>query len=77
MGSRVLDHAGSSGDSGAATRPPARLRRPRARGLLDGLPDGGLNIAHEALDRHATGPAAATAALRCIARDGPVTPEEM
>ncbi len=26
-----------------------------ARALLDGLPDGGINIAHEAVDRHATG----------------------
>ena len=24
----------------------------QARGLLDGLPGGGLNIAHEAIDRH-------------------------
>jgi len=41
-----------------------------ARQWLDGLPDGGLNIAHEAVDRHATGGLAAVVALRCIDRDG-------
>jgi acetyl-CoA synthetase len=45
-----------------------------ARGRLDGLPGGrGLNIAHEAVDRHAAGPRAAVTALRCIAKDGSVT----
>jgi acetyl-CoA synthetase len=45
-----------------------------ARAELDGLPGGrGLNIAHEAVDRHAAGPRAAVTALRCIARDGQVT----
>ena len=43
----------------------------RARALLDGLPNGrGLNIAHEAVDRHATGERAATAALRWIGKTG-------
>jgi acetyl-CoA synthetase len=43
----------------------------RARGLLDGLPDGrGLNIAHEAVDRHATSERAAHVAIRAIALDG-------
>ncbi|HVB41713.1 MAG TPA: acetate--CoA ligase [Streptosporangiaceae bacterium] len=42
-----------------------------ARARLDGLPGGrGLNIAHEAVDRHANGPLAGQVALRCIARDG-------
>ncbi len=42
-----------------------------ARDLLDGLPEGrGLNIAHEAVDRHAAGPRADRVALRCIGRDG-------
>ncbi|WP_198376436.1 acetate--CoA ligase [Neoroseomonas rubea] len=42
-----------------------------ARALLDGLPDGrGLNIAHEAVDRHAAGPRADRAALRWIGRAG-------
>ena len=42
-----------------------------ARSLLDGLPGGrGLNIAHEAVDRHATGPRAARVALRWLGKDG-------
>src|SRR6186997_2553882 len=42
-----------------------------ARTRLDGLPDGrGLNIAHEAVDRHAAGPDADKVAFRWIARDG-------
>ncbi|MEW6273395.1 MAG: acetate--CoA ligase [Thermodesulfobacteriota bacterium] len=44
-----------------------------ARRLLDGLPGGrGLNIAHEAVDRHAAGAAAERTALRCIGKDGRV-----
>src|SRR5512147_722465 len=43
---------------------------PAARAELDGLPGGGLNIAHEAVDRHARGPHAATVALRCLGRAG-------
>jgi len=38
-----------------------------ARRLLDGLPGGALNIAHEALDRHAGGPAAGRRAIRFLA----------
>jgi acetyl-CoA synthetase len=46
----------------------------RARAALDGLPRGrGLNIAHEAVDRHAAGPRAGRVALRCHARDGGAT----
>jgi len=38
---------------------------------LDGLPGGrGLNIAHEAVDRHAAGPRRDTVALRCVDRRG-------
>ena len=45
-----------------------------ARSLLDGLPDGrGLNIAHEAVDRHAAGPSASQVALRFLCRDGAVS----
>ena len=45
-----------------------------ARAALDGLPDGrGLNIAHEAVDRHATGPAATKVAIRWLRRDGATT----
>ncbi len=46
----------------------------KARAELAGLPGGhGLNIAHEAVDRHAAGPHADAAALRCIGKDGSVT----
>ena len=42
-----------------------------ARRHVDGLPGGrGLNIAHEAIDRHAAGPRGARVALRCISRHG-------
>ncbi len=42
-----------------------------ARQALDGLPGGrGLNIAHEAVDRHAVGPRADRAAFRWIDRAG-------
>jgi acetyl-CoA synthetase len=42
-----------------------------AHALLDGLPGGrGLNIAHEAVDRHANGPHADRHALRWIGRSG-------
>jgi acetyl-CoA synthetase len=42
-----------------------------ARRLLDGLPEGrGLNIAHEAVDRHASGPRADRTALRWIGKSG-------
>jgi acetyl-CoA synthetase len=42
-----------------------------ARAALDGLPGGrGLNIAHEAVDRHVGGPRATRVALRCLNRGG-------
>jgi acetyl-CoA synthetase len=43
-----------------------------ARAWLDGLPGGGLNIAHEAVDRHAAGARASHVALRVLRRDGTV-----
>jgi acetyl-CoA synthetase len=43
-----------------------------ARDALDGLPDGGINIAHEAVDRHAVGAASGKVALRCLRRNGGV-----
>lgn len=43
-----------------------------ARQELDGLPGGGLNIAHEAVDRHAAGPLRDQVALRWIGRDGEI-----
>ncbi|MFJ7123200.1 acetate--CoA ligase [Streptomyces albogriseolus] len=45
----------------------------RARAALAGLPGGGLNIAHEAVDRHALSGRADKVALRCMARDDAVT----
>ncbi len=45
----------------------------QARSELDGLPGGGLNIAHEAVDRHATGALADTPALRFVGRDESVS----
>jgi hypothetical protein len=42
----------------------------QARQALDGLPGGGLNIAHEAVDRHAAGSRRDHEALRFIRADG-------
>ena len=42
------------------------------RAELAGLPGGGLNIAHEAVDRHAHGPLADRAAVRLLGRDDTV-----
>jgi len=42
----------------------------RARARLEGLPGGGLNIAHEAVDRHANGPLGNKTALRCLDKRG-------
>lgn len=45
-----------------------------ARGRMQGLPGGrGLNIAHEAVDRHAASERATAVALRCVGRDDTVT----
>ncbi len=41
-----------------------------ARSWLDGLPDGGLNIAHEAVDRHAAGPRSEHVAIRWLGKHG-------
>ena len=41
----------------------------QARALLDGLPDGELNIAHEAVDRHVLAGRGGRLALRWIGRD--------
>jgi acetyl-CoA synthetase len=41
-----------------------------ARAQLDGLPGGGLNIAHEAVDRHAAGEAADRIAIRWLGAGG-------
>jgi acetyl-CoA synthetase len=49
----------------------AAFNWPKARDLLDGLPGGrGLNIAHEAVDRHAQGRRADRVALRWLGKTG-------
>lgn len=46
------------------------FRWERARARLDGLPGGGLNMAYEAVTRHARGACASRVALRCVGKDG-------
>jgi acetyl-CoA synthetase len=41
-----------------------------ARSQLEGLPGGGINIAHEAVDRHAEGPSSEVVALRWLGKGG-------
>ena len=48
----------------------ARFSWAGARESLSGLPGGGLNIAFEAVDRHAAGRRAAHVALRWLGKDG-------
>ena len=48
----------------------ARFSWDEARQALDGLPGGGINIAHEAVDRHVAGPRADRVALRFLAKTG-------
>ncbi|MDE3147784.1 MAG: acetate--CoA ligase [Acidobacteriota bacterium] len=61
-----------TGDSGANMADYARERESftwsEARRALEGLPGGGLNMAHEALVRHARGPRRDHVALRCLGR---------
>ena len=61
----------------APNLPEDRVARARfawrdAEAHLDGLPAGGLNLAHEAVVRHADGPNADRVALRFLGRDGTV-----
>ena len=56
---------------GSLRVPPNRpLGWDEARGALAGLPGGGLNIAHEAVDRHAAGARASHVALRWLPAAG-------
>ena len=48
----------------------ARFSWESMRRELEGLPGGALNIAHEAVDRHAAGTLADHVALRCLQREG-------
>ena len=43
-----------------------------ARGAIDGLPGGGLNVAHEAVDRHAAGVNRDKLAIRWLGKEGAV-----
>jgi acetyl-CoA synthetase len=55
------------------TRVRATFSWAGARAELDGLPGGrGLNIAHEAVDRHAAGPRRDRLALRWLGKSGEV-----
>ncbi|MHB1570235.1 MAG: acetate--CoA ligase [Solirubrobacteraceae bacterium] len=54
-------------------RARARFSWEAARERLDGLPGGGLNIAHEAVDRHAAGPLRDEVALRFLSKHRPVS----
>jgi acetyl-CoA synthetase len=49
---------------------PAGYAWAEARRQLSGLPGGGLNMAHEAVDRHAAGPLAGKVAIRWLGREG-------
>ncbi len=53
-----------------AAAPSRTIGWDEARRALDGLPGGGLNIAHEAVDRHARGPLAGKVAIRWLAAAG-------
>lgn len=79
MKNETTIEAAPAGDEGA--RPNlrdydemcARFSWEGARDLLDGLPgDRGLNIAYEAVDRHADGPRADRVALRFLPRSGEI-----
>jgi len=55
--------------AGLRVTPNPPLGFEEARRALTGLPGGGLNIAHEAVDRHAAGPRASRVALRWLGMD--------
>jgi acetyl-CoA synthetase len=73
MGSSVI-HKSEADRRGATLPDPAATRATftwgQAREMLDGLPDGGLNIAHEAVDRHVASGHGAQLAIRWLAADG-------
>ncbi len=67
---RLEKPAGLVGNLGDYATACAGFSWAAARALLDGLPGGGLNIAHEAVIRHATGSRAATTALLWLGKRG-------
>jgi acetyl-CoA synthetase len=60
-------------DAASSTADPTAIWE-RARAGLSGLPGGGVNIGHEAVDRHVDEGHGDRLALRCVAEDGTVTP---
>ena len=76
-----MDRASTIGKSGIDLRLPPNLTDyegqraafswERARGRLQGLPGGALNIAHEAVDRHARGELAGRVAFRFLSAGAP------
>jgi acetyl-CoA synthetase len=74
MRPEVIEKSGSfavAPNVGDWARARAEFSWEAARDALDGLPDGrGLNIAYEAVDRHAAGTLRDRVALRCLAADG-------
>ena len=75
---RAAIHKNPSGYTVPANLPDydracAEFRWDEAAAALDGLPDGrGLNITHEAVDRHADGPRGSHTALRWLGKDGTI-----
>jgi acetyl-CoA synthetase len=69
---RIEHHPARAPVIGDYARTCAGFAWAQARARLDGLPGGGLNIAHEAVDRHARGPRADAVALRHIGLDDTV-----
>ncbi|MFZ5486182.1 MAG: acetate--CoA ligase [Pseudomonadota bacterium] len=63
----VRPHIADAADYAAQCR---AFRWESVRQMLDGLPGGGLNIAHEAVDRHALGPRGKHVAFRFLGAQG-------
>ncbi|HEX6550159.1 MAG TPA: acetate--CoA ligase [Gammaproteobacteria bacterium] len=74
MSARVLHKDASRWRIAPNLKDYAEVRRDfswqQARAELDGLPDGGLNIGYEAVDRHALGANANKRAIRFLRKDG-------
>ena len=68
---KAIGHGGVAANLPDYGRSRAEFSWTEARAELNGLPGGrGLNIAHEAVDRHADGPQRTRVALRCISKSG-------
>ena len=60
----------SAPQAASAAAPAEAFTWEGARAALDGLPGGGLNIAHEAVDRHVAAGHGGQVAIRWLGRDG-------